>query len=644
MCGIAGLADFTRGPIDRALLDTMVDSVGHRGPDGAGAWVGGTAAATVGFGHCRLAVIDLSDTASQPMQNTRCESAGRAPALTIVFNGEIYNYEALRAQLVARGHSFASHSDTEVILHLYEEAGPACVRLLRGMFAFAIWDAAANRVFCARDRAGKKPLYYRHDGARFWFSSEPRAILRDPRVPSEVNPDAVHAFLALGYVPGDSSAHAALKRLPPAHTLVADSRGVRVERYWRLNYQPKLDIPEVEALEELERLIAESVRLRLVSDVPIGAFLSGGIDSAVVVAMMARQSGRPVETFSIGFDDQEYNELPQARLVATRYGTSHHELIVKPDAVSLLPRLAWHYGEPFADSSSLPTYHLAQLVRREITVALNGDGGDESFAGYRRYWAHQMALRYESIPRLVRRGLEVAAASIVRASSGRSAAYDVQRFFARASYSSAERYAGWFGFFDEAMLAPSFVEHVRGRAVESLAAAFDAGAGLHPVEAAMSADVTTYLPDDLLVKVDIATMAHGLEARSPLLDHHVMEFAAGLPLRFKLRGRRGKYLLRQLARPLVPPEIVDGPKRGFGVPLDRWFRRELKEMAVDVLTGPTQTVAQYVSGDTIRRLLAEHASGDRAHGHRLWALLMLELWHRTCLDAAHPILEESIHA
>lgn len=643
MCGIAGLVDFTGAPVDPRLLTRMADSVRHRGPDGVGLWQSCEGGVGVGLGHRRLAVIDLSEAASQPMHNAACVAAGRSSPLSIVFNGEIYNYQDLRRRLADAGHRLTTESDTEAILHLFEDHGPRCLQYLRGMFAFAIWDAANRRLFCARDRVGKKPFYYRHDGRRFWFASEPRAILCDPRVPEDVHPEAIHAYLALGYVPGDQSAHGALRRLPPAHFLFAAASGVHVERYWRLDRSPDA-ISEGDAARELRRLLAEAVRMRLISDVPIGVFLSGGVDSSVVVATMARESSSRISTYSIGFEEAAFNELPQARLVAERYDTDHHELIVRSDAASLMPKLAWHYGEPYADSSALPTFQLAGLVRRHITVALNGDGGDENFAGYKRYWANWMALRYQTLPSRLRRGVEQLAGGLVRASSGRSAAYDIQRFFAGASRPTAKRYAGWFGFFDGDILTPEFAASMAGHsAVASLESAFADAAGLHPLDAAMSVDAATYLPDDLLVKVDIASMAYGLEARSPLLDQELMQFAARLPRSLKLRGRRGKYLLKKIAADLVPHEILNGPKRGFGVPLDRWFRDELRPAAEELLLGPRTHVTNYVRRSSIETLLREHLTERKAHGHRLWALVMLELWHRTCVGAKAAAPKVEVH-
>ena len=622
MCGIAGIADFEGRPAPAGVVSDGLRLLAHRGPDGHGVWTEGGGDTSVCLGHRRLAVLDLSGAAAQPMHNTACVDAGRASALTLVFNGEIYNFVGLRQELLARGHRFVSHSDSEVLLHLYEESGPDMLERLRGMFALAIWDSAARRLFCARDRVGKKPFYYRYANGRFWFASEPRAILVDPDVPVEAEPDSIGAYLSLGYVPAERSAFRGLHRLLPGHSLTIDRQGLRQRRYWRLEYTPKEDVSMADALDAIRETLIESVRLRLVSDVPLGAFLSGGIDSSLVVALMCR-AGIPVKTFSIGFDDPQYDELRYARMVADHYRTEHHEFVVRPDAASVAPTLAWHYGEPYADSSAVPTYYLSRLARQHITVALTGDGGDESFVGYRRYLAHLVARWYRKVPGALRVPLERAVAVLPVASSSHSRLYDAQRFINAASDSDHHRYASWFGFFSDLEAGHD--------GLRELQAAFESHRALHPIDAAMATDVSLYLPDDLLVKIDIAAMAHGLETRSPLLDHEVMELAARLPVSVKLRGLRPKSLLRALGSSLVPPAVLSRPKTGFGVPLDRWFRDDLVELVNDILLTSTARTHEHVSREAIGSLLADHRDGRAAHGHRLWALLMLEFWYRVCL-------------
>jgi asparagine synthase (glutamine-hydrolysing) len=485
-----------------------------------------------------------------------------------------------------------------------------------------------------RWRSGKKPFYYRYDGARFWFASEVRAILSDPDVPIAVDSAAIQSYLRLGFVPAPQSAFQGIARLLPGHLALVDRQGFRQERYWQLSYTPKRKLNSREATAELHARLREAVRLRLVSDVPLGAFLSGGVDSAAVVAAMCEESAR-VETFSIGFDHKQYDELKYAREVAARLGTTHHEFVVTPDASAVAPKLAWHYGEPYADSSAVPTYYLAQLARSRITVALNGDGGDESFAGYTRYQAYHMALRYQRLPPALRATLENVAGRLT-AASAKSKAHRVGRFFRGASFPSYRLYARWFEFFgghDAALDRRSSSDEEA--ALAPLRQAFEHAAGLQPVEAAMAADVALYLPDDLLVKVDIATMAHGLEARSPLLDHQLMEFAARLPLNLKVRHGQKKWLLKRVLRGRVPEGVLRRPKMGFGVPLDSWFRSSLRPMLNDLL-GAEQAGRGFFRPGAVRRLIDEHQHERTAHGQRLWCVLMLELWFRTYIDAARP--------
>jgi asparagine synthase (glutamine-hydrolysing) len=631
MCGIVGTVDFTGRPVADVALNAMAELVRHRGPDSHGQWARAGSGPAAAFGHRRLAVLDLRDCASQPMHNTACVDAGRATPLVLVFNGEIYNYRELRAGLIARGHHLQSDSDSEAILHLFEEQGPDCVRDLRGMFALAIWDEAGRRLFCARDRIGKKPFYYRYHNGRFWFASEVRAILSDPDVPVRVKPAAIETYVRLGYVPGPESAFEGIERLQPGHIAVVDERGVHRRRYWQLAYTPKRQLGEQDAIAELRAKLQEAVRIRLVSDVPLGAFLSGGIDSSAVVAAMCRESAT-VETFSIGFDDPEYNELPYAREVSSQFGTRHHEFVVTPDAVGVASRLAWHYGEPYADSSAIPTYYLSQLARQHITVALNGDGGDESFGGYTRYAAYRAALKYQRLPGVVRKPAE-ALATRLRAASAKSSAHRIKRFFKGAALPPHRLYASWSQYFeghDDLLQAPAHSDPL-----DRLRSEFTRAGELDPAETAMSADVALYLPDDLLVKVDIATMAHGLEARSPFLDHHVMEFAASLPVEYKVHGHAKKWLLKRALRGHVPDAVLDRPKMGFGVPLDRWFRTGLKEIASDLLGGPDAGRGYFRHG-AVQRLLQEHQSGRAAHGQRLWCVLMLEIWFRTYIDVPRP--------
>jgi asparagine synthase (glutamine-hydrolysing) len=625
VCGIAGRLNFRSGaPVDPLILRRMGDLLAHRGPDGAGLWHEGAA----GLAHRRLAIVDLSDAARQPM-------AAADPRIQVVSNGEIYNFRELRAELEARGYRFRTRSDTEVLLAAYSVHGLECLARLRGMFAFALWDGGRRRLLLARDRPGKKPLYYRLDGDGIAFASEPKAFLAEPSFEPRPDVGALYDYLTYHYVPGPVSAFQGVRRVPPAHYLLVEDGQVRLERYWQLRSEPKRRLSEADAAAELLARLRNAVRARLVADVPLGAFLSGGIDSSAVVALMAEAGAGPVRTFSIGFEEPAYDERAYARLVARRYGTDHREFVVRPEAVDLLPRLVWHYNEPYADSSAVATFCLAELTRRHVTVALNGDGGDENLAGYTRYLATRLAERYASLVRPVHRPL-AALLGAVRAAGG-GAVTRARRFVEALGETPARRYTRWVSHFDPALKRELTTEEFRRAAgdrdsAEHLAAAFRRATGADLVDATLEVDRETYLPDDLLVKVDIATMAHGLEGRSPFLDHELMEFCASLPSDLKLRGLTTKYLLKRAVRDLLPAAVVDRPKQGFGVPIDRWFRRELKSVARDVLLDARTRQRGYFHEPVVRRLLDEHQRGVRGWHYQLWNLLVLELWHRTFVD------------
>ena len=624
MCGIAGRLNFRTGaPVDPGVLRGMSDLLAHRGPDGGGLWH----EEAVGLAHRRLAIVDLSDAARQPM-------TAEDPRVRVVCNGEIYNFRELRTELEARGHRFRTRSDTEVLLAAYVAHGVECLSRLRGMFAFALWDGGRRRLLLARDRTGKKPLYYRMDGDGIAFASEPKAFLADPAFEPRPDPAALWDYLTYHYVPTPGSAFQGVHRIPPAHYLLVEDGQVRLERYWRLRYAPKRQLSEDDAAAELLARLREAVRCRLVADVPLGAFLSGGIDSSTVVALMAEAGGAPVRTFSIGVEEPEYDELRYARLVARRYGTDHHEFVVRPAAVDILPRLVWHYNEPYADSSAIPTFYLAELTRSHVTVALNGDGGDENLAGYRRYLAGRLADRHPALSRLLRQPLSALLAAVPSEDRGVGQA---RRFLAALGEPPARRYARWASHLDPVLKQDLTTEEFRRAAggrdsLDHLARVFEATPGADLIDATLAVDVQTYLPDDLLVKVDIATMAHGLEGRSPFLDHHVMEFCASLPSDLKLRGLTTKYLLKRAMRDLLPAPVVDRSKQGFGVPLDRWFRGELRTLAHDVLLDARTLQRGYFREPVVRRLLDEHGRGVRRWHYQLWSFLVLELWHRTFVD------------
>ncbi|HZS09391.1 MAG TPA: asparagine synthase (glutamine-hydrolyzing) [Blastocatellia bacterium] len=631
MCGIAGALS---GANEKDRILPLVEAQKHRGPDAWGVWADEVCA----LGHRRLAIIDLSEAGRQPLSNDD-------GSVRITFNGEIYNFQALRAELEQLGYRFRTRTDTEVIVHAWEQWGTDCVKRLRGMFAFGLWDRRRRRLFLARDRVGKKPLFYTQVGERFLFASELQGLLADADVPREVNLAAIDAYLSWGYIPAPLTGFKGISKLPPAHWMTVDwtpdGPVARVERYWKLEYEPKLQISEEEAVETLREKLTEAVRLRMISDVPLGAFLSGGIDSSIVVGLMAKLSDRPVKTFSIGFREAAYNETEHARRVARLWATDHQEFIVEPDALAILPRLVRHYGEPYADSSAIPTFYVSQLTRANVTVALNGDGGDESFAGYERYLANRIAERVRSIPGSA--WSAKALGGLLPDSLGpKNRLRRVKRFLSVAAQPMAERYEAWVGTsngnFSERAKRNLYREELselfdRERPGEWMESLFAGTGGLDPVDAAMAVDVQSYLPFDLLVKVDITSMANSLEARSPFLDHEVMEFAARLPVSLKLRGKEAKYLLKRAFPDLLPPENVNRPKMGFGVPVGQWFRGPLRELLCDSLIAQDSRVREYFRAEEVERLVSQHLKSQTDHSFRLWNLLMLELWQREFVAA-----------
>ncbi len=625
MCGIAGRVNFLSGaPVSRETVTGMCDLIAHRGPDGHGVYCAGP----VGFGHRRLAIIDLSPLGRQPMLSAD-------GTLVVTFNGEIYNYRELKTELEGAGHTFRSHSDTEVILAAYRQFGDACVERLIGMFAFALWDAPRRRLLVARDRLGKKPLHYRVDRDGIAFSSEPKAFLAEPTFVPEVDLQSLSQYLSYQYVPSPRSGFKGVEKLPPAHTLVAEDGRITITRYWKLSYARTRTLSDADALDGVTEHLGRAVRRRLISDVPLGAFLSGGLDSGLVVSFMAEGMDAAVRTFSIGFEEEEFNELPAARLVAEQYGAAHTEFVVRPQAVDLLPQLVWHYGEPYADSSALPTYILSELTRAHVTVALNGDGGDENFAGYDRYSAMLIAERLARVPTLARRALAAGTAAAARVFRhriiGRAA-----RFAGGLASSPERRYASWMMHFDPELKARLCTADFAAATVEDsyqlLETAFASSDGTNLLEKTLDVDVRTYLPDDLLVKVDIATMAHGLEGRSPFLDHELMEFAAQLTPAHKVRDGQKKHVLRRLAERRLPARLLQLPKKGFGVPIDRWFRHELRDHVRDVLLDGTLAARGYFDMRVVNQLIDEHAAGTIPRHYQLWNLMMLELWHRMFID------------
>jgi asparagine synthase (glutamine-hydrolysing) len=609
----------------------MCEVIEHRGPDSRGAFLD----EGVGLGVQRLAVIDL-ETGDQPILN-------EDESVAVVLNGEIYNYRELREDLAARGHQFATRSDTEVIVHLYEEHGADCVARLRGMFAFALWDRSRRRLLIARDRLGKKPLFYAAHGDSLWFGSEAKAILQDAEVPRDVDLDAIDAFLHFQYVPHPKSAFAALRKLAPAHVLTWQDGKVEERRYWRLSYSQDDDYgSEAEMHERIREELLEATRLRLRSDVPLGAFLSGGVDSSAVVAAMARLSPRPVKTFSIGFDVAEWDETSHARKVADLFSTDHHEFKVRPQAMEVLPRLVWHYGEPFADQSAIPSFYLAELTRLHVTVALNGDGGDENFGGYSRYRVSRVADRLNWLPIPMARAVAAGMDRIGPGGHARTLRARIRRLSRALALEPHDRYAMWMAYFNERDRADLYTADMRAELPEPRTARsvirepYLGSDARDEIDRLLDVDINTYLPGDLLVKMDIATMAHSLEVRSPLLDHRFMEMAARLPASLKLRGREGKAVFKDALRGWLPGSILDRPKMGFGVPIGDWFRGPLRDLPTDVLLDPRSLERGYFREQAIRSIIDRHRSGAEDTSNKIWALLQLELWQRTYVDRQHP--------
>ena len=627
MCGIIGKLYFDRDrTVARQDLVRMASALVHRGPDGEGVWIDGN----FGLAHRRLAIIDLSAAATQPMSN-------EDGSVWITFNGEIYNFQELQKELETRGHVFRTHSDTEVILHAYEEYGRQCLDRLRGMFAFAIWDARQRLLFIARDRLGKKPLFYYLGPDQFLFASEIKGLLADRDIPTEPDPVALDHFLALQYIPAPLTAFRGIRKLPPAHWLEVRNGRVEMERYWKLQYTPKRQISMSEAVEEFRWRFAEAVRLRLVSDVPLGVFLSGGVDSSAVVAAMAQEMGRSVQTFSVGFEDAAFDERIYARQVAERYGTTHTELVVKAPVTDILPRLVWHYDEPFGDTSAVPSYAIAALTRQYVTVVLNGDGGDENFAGYEWYAKDLFVQRGEVLPLWLRQWIASWGKGVSLATKQHQLVHKIIQLAKLLALSPVRRYAYWMEHFSsearQKLYTPTFGAAVVGSNPEGLfEEAFAQSDTEEWVDTMLDADVNLYLPEDLLVKVDRATMAHSLEARSPFLDHVLMEFVASLPSQLKFSGTQQKRLLKTALRDVLPERILKRPKMGFCVPLERWFREELREMAYDVLLAPRAVQRGYFRPREVAKLLDAHCRGEADHAKHLWDLLVLELWHRTFID------------
>ena len=622
MCGIAGFADrdaaASGNAASFALVHRMCDVIRHRGPDDEGIHV----APGVGLGMRRLSIIDLSG-GRQPIHN-------ESRTVTVVFNGEIYNYRELRVELEALGHRFSTSSDTETIVHAYEQWDGAAFARLRGMFAIALWDSSSRTLLLARDRAGQKPVHYAERGGRMYFGSEIKSLLATGAVDARINLRSLDHYLAFLYTPRDESIFEGIRKLPPGHFLRWRDGRIDVAPYWQVSARETFKGSEADAIAELDHVLQDAVRSHMVSDVPLGAFLSGGVDSSAVVGMMARASSQPVKTFSIGFDEPEFDELEHARTVANHFGTDHHEFVVRPDGLSILTDLVSHFDEPFADSSAIPTWYVSEIARRHVTVVLSGDGGDELFGGYDRYLAHPRVAAFDRLPVPgLRRAAALVWPHLPHGARGKN-------FLRHVARDAAGRYLDSIAFFQPDERRALFTTDVRSALSSDSEAAmarhFDRFAALSHESRMMRFDFETYLPEDVLTKVDRMSMAHSIESRVPLLDNSVIDFAATLPARFKIRDGRRKHVLKETLRPLLPAGILDRRKQGFGVPLGVWFRDGLTDLFSEVLESPRARQRGYFEASFVSRLLREHLAGERDHTLRLWQLIVFELWHRQYLD------------
>ncbi|HYG62949.1 MAG TPA: asparagine synthase (glutamine-hydrolyzing) [Thermoanaerobaculia bacterium] len=646
MCGIAGLfhyrgessgAGFARRETLASPLTAMVGCIRHRGPDDQGFHVEGP----FGLGHARLSIVDLAG-GHQPIFN-------EDRSIAVVLNGEIYNHRALRQELEGRGHRFATRSDTEVIVHLYEELGEGCVARLAGMFTIAVADLRHRRLLLARDRAGKKPLYLADDGRRLGFASELKSLLAAGLAAPEIDPEALDLYLTLGYVPSPWSIVRGARKLEAGHLAVCDARGVRIERYWDVEARPQESLTLAQWTEELEFLLREAVRDRLESEVPLGAFLSGGIDSGTVVALMSEALGEPVRTHTVGFHEPGFDEREDAAAVARALGTDHMEFEVRPDLVDVLPRIAWHLDEPFADPSAVPTWYVSRETRRRVTVALSGDGGDELFAGYPgRYGQPALEARARRlVPGPVRQHLFPWLSRRWPRSPRLPRALRLGGFLGNVAV-DADR--AWFR--DRHHVPPHLLERLFGHRLAERRGRFDPWAAVEPhvsrapqgdpLSRLLYLDFKTWLADDGLVKVDRMSMAHGLEVRCPLLDHRVVELAARVPSRFKMADGRTKILLREVAARHLPAEILSRPKRGFAPPVDRWLRHELRDLSRDLLLGSDAMARGLFERRELERLLADHQARRLEAGWAIWTLLMLEVWGRAVLRSEQPSLPQEV--
>lgn len=620
MCGICGKLNFNiNNEVDKGLIKKMCDTLAHRGPDDEGYYIN----KNMGLGMRRLSIIDLN-TGHQPISNENQK-------IWIVFNGEIYNYKELKQDLIKKGHQFKTGSDTETIVHLYEEYDVDCLKLLRGMFAFAIWDEVKSRLFLARDRVGKKPLIYTAANNSIIFASELKAIIQDNSVKKEVDFDALDQYMSFQFVPAPYTIFKGINKLPPASYLLCEKGNIFVKRYWELDFNNKIIMSEDEYAEGILRELEEAVKLRVISDVPLGALLSGGIDSSAVVAIMARLSDKPIKTFSIGFEEEKYSEIKYARIVAEQFKTEHHEFIVKPNIIEILPELAWYYDEPFADKSAVPSYYVAKEAGRHLKVVLNGDGGDEAFAGYGRYdFRNNIAsllpssLKVQLMRQTIKNYFKISDKNKLFSKMIKKIA--LNQFPVSRSIIFPEFFSGRekYNLYNHNIIDP-LNNSISSKINELLNGAKDIK---EPIDAMINIDFNHYLSGDLLVKMDIASMANSLEARSPFLDHKLLEFSMKIPCSFKIKNGARKYILKRALSDILPDGILNRNKMGFSIPLIYWLRNELKGFAYQTILNNSDGIKQFFNLNYVKLLLDEHASGRKNHALRIWSLIVFEMWYR----------------
>jgi asparagine synthase (glutamine-hydrolyzing) len=627
MCGIVGKYNFyTKEPVSAKLLKAMCDTIDYRGPDDSGVYVDGH----IGLGHRRLSILDLSEQGHQPM-------ASRDKSIWITYNGEIYNFESLKKNLVAKGYTFKSHCDTEVIIYLYQEYGEECLKYLRGMFAFAIWDKNNETLFLARDRIGKKPLFYCFDGKTLLFASEIKAILKDPSLNRKINYEAFYDYFKYLYVPDPKTIYKNIYKLEPGHFMVCSNDGIKRKQYWDISFRNQSNKSEGDISDELLGILDESVKLRMISDVPLGAFLSGGIDSSGVVALMARQKNDPVTTCSIGFDSEEYDELEFARIIANQYHTDHHEFTVKENAEDVLADLAYYFDEPFADASAVPTYYVSRIAKQEVTVALSGDGGDENFAGYQKYYLDDIENRIRrKIPRSIRKSI-LPYLSQLFSKGNHPLLQKSKTLLNTLSYESNYGFFLTNTEFNDQLWSDLINDETKRQIGDYDPFSvtkyyYDKADTDNHLSKILYTDMKTYLPGDILVKVDRMSMANSLEVRAPILDHNVIEYAANIPPNLKFNHGEKKYILKQAFKQILPDEIMYRKKMGFSVPLAQWFRGELKEFASDHLLSPNAGVNNFFRKDIILQIWNIHQCNIRNYSTILWSLLMFELWYREFIE------------